>query len=252
MPRIFKEWFQLLKSRSLESEEMDNLDLAGKKLHQTLDGLSIINRFLGNTNSTFKAVKSEILKSEDPLKIIDLGCGGGDNLRAIATWSDQNNQSVELIGIDGNAHILAYARSKNLAANPIQYLQADILDPSFELPNCDLLIRSHFIYHFPDPELIKFLKQSKTRVSKKIIFSELRRSRLAYVLFKLGNLFLPFSKMVKEDGLKAIRRSFAKKELEQILSAANINNYSIKRKWAFRWEVQIFYWFLFFCAFSFS
>jgi len=175
MLRIIKEWFTLLESRSRETEEMDDLNLSGEKLHQTLKGLSLINRFLGNTQTTFKLAKAEILKADHPLKTIDLGCGGGDNLRAIAAWCNRNNHPVELIGIDGNAHTLAYGRSKNTDTISIQYQQADILSPSFQIPNCDLLISSHFIYHFSDLELIRFLQQSKTRVSKKIIFSELRR-----------------------------------------------------------------------------
>jgi len=239
MKRIIKKWFQFLDKRSTEFEEMDNLNLSGEKLHQTLDGLSIINRFLGNTNATFKLVKAEIKKVGSPLKIIDLGCGGGDNLRAIANWCSQNNKSVELIGLDGNSHILAYARSKNTDSIKIQYQQADLLDSSFQLPHCDLLISSHFIYHFSESKLIEFLNQSKKRVSRKIIFSELRRNKTAYLLFKFGGLFMPFSKMVKQDGLKAIRRSFSKKELEQILNTSLMNDYTLQKKWAFRWEVQI-------------
>ena len=223
----------------MESEELDNFNLSGKVLHQTLDGLSLINRMLGNTNATFNAVKPAILNANRPLKIIDLGCGGGDNLRTIGTWADKNNHPIELIGIDGNEHILSYAHSKNTAGISIQYLQADILAPSFQLPSCDLLISSHFIYHFADVDLINFLKNSKQQISTKIIFSELRRSRLAYVLFKFGNIFLPFSKMVKADGLKAIRRSFTKIELENILMEAGFERFRIQRKWALRWEVEV-------------
>ncbi len=236
MPTLENRWLQ---KRSTEQEALDNLNLSGTLLHQTLDGLSIINRFLGNTNATFNAVKPIILHSRVPLKIIDLGCGGGDNLRAIATWCHRRKYPVQLIGIDGNAHILAYAKSKNTNSVSIQYQQANILDPAFKLPACDLLISSHFIYHFSDEALIRFLKTSKSNISKSILFSELRRSKLAYSLFKLGNVFLPFSSMVKKDGLKAIRRSFTKSELENILREAEIGDFKLKRKWAFRWEVVV-------------
>ena len=76
----------MLKHRSLEQEQMDNLELAGQELHHTLNGLTIINRFLGNTNATLRAVQAEIKASKHPLTIIDLGCGGGDNLLSIAKW----------------------------------------------------------------------------------------------------------------------------------------------------------------------
>lgn len=218
---------------------MDNLSLAGDELLQTLDGLSVINRYLGNTNATFQAVKKEILQADGPLKIIDLGCGGGDNLGAIAAWCAKNRHSVELIGIDGNANILDYASAKNTQDIQVTYVQADILAQSFELPACDILISSHFMYHFSDEELVHFLQKAKQKISHKIIFSELERNALAFMLFKLGAPFLPFSKMVKQDGLQAIRRSFTQKELISIFNQAEIESYQIKWKWAFRLMVSV-------------
>jgi 2-polyprenyl-3-methyl-5-hydroxy-6-metoxy-1,4-benzoquinol methylase len=217
---------------------MDNLHLAGDELHQTLDGLSVINRYLGNTNASLQAVKKEILQAKVPLKIIDLGCGGGDNLRAIAAWAAQQGYPVTLTGIDGNANTLEYARAKNTSLIQVRYLQADILNPSFSFPACDILMSSHFMYHFSDEALIGFLRKAKERGTGKILFSELQRSTLAYLLFKIGTPFLPFSRMVKQDGLQAIRRSFTRKELISIFQRAEIKAYRIQWKWAFRWMVS--------------
>lgn len=227
----------MLEQRSLEKEQMDNLQLSGKELHDTLNGLTIINRLLGNTNATLKAVKTEIKTAASPVKIIDLGCGGGDNLHSIAQWCDKQNREVHLTGLDGNQNILDYAKRQNTSQKEIQYIQADILAKDFELPDCDLLISSHFMYHFTDEQLIDFLKKSKLKITRKIIFSELSRSTVAYLLFKIFGPVMPFSKMVKQDGLRAIRRSFKKAELEHIFKEAGINALSIQWKWAFRYLV---------------
>jgi len=229
----------MLEVRSRETEQMDNLDLSGKALHDTLDGLSTINKYLGNTNAIFFAVKAEIKDYDVPLQIVDLGCGGGDNLRAIADWCAQNDHPVSLIGIDGNSNILQHAEAKNNTSCQVNYIQADILASDFQLPLCDLLISSHFMYHFSDEEFVEFLKRVKSQVRLKMFFSELQRSSFAYSLFKSGATLLPFSKMVKEDGLKAIRRSFRRKELEYIIEKAEISTYDISWKWAFRYLVEI-------------
>lgn len=229
----------MLEFRSTEKEQLDNLDLGGETLHQTLDGLSVINRFLGNTNATFAAVKPVILNSSSPLKIIDLGCGGGDNLRAMAKWCSSKNISAELIGIDGNKNTLDYARSKNTSGIQIEYLQADVLSPHFELPDCDILLSSHFVYHFSNDELTQFIVNASKKVKHKIIFSELQRSPLAYILFSLGSFFMPFNKLVKQDGKRAIERAFNSKELKTILSNTGLKNFSIQNNWAFRLLVEV-------------
>ena len=229
----------MLSIRSTEKEQMDNLDLSGDDLNKTLSGLSTINKYLGNTSTTFKAVKKEILKTNKSLKIIDLGCGGGDNLRAISNWCQANNRPIELLGIDGNNHIIQHAMQRNNKNSPIKYLQADILDVDFVLPVCDILISSHFMYHFTDIEIVSFLKKSKNSISSKIIFSELQRNSFAYILFKIGAIFMPFSSNVKQDGLAAIRRAFTKKELIAVLELAEFKEYKINWKWAFRFLILI-------------
>lgn len=216
-------------NRSHTAEDLDNLELGGDRLENTLDGLSKINRWFGNSNQTLKAVQEQFQK-HDIKTIVDLGCGGGDNLRAIAQWCQSQNLDVQFIGIDGNQHSLEYAQSKS--ALTIDFQQADILDPSFELPVCDLLISSHFIYHFKDEELVDFLTKAKTKVTKAIIFSELERSRVAYFLFTISGLF--FSRMIRSDGLKAIQRSFHKSELTRIIDAARIGTFTVQRKKWFR------------------
>ena len=95
------------------------------------------------------------------------------------------------------------------------------------------------MYHFSDQQTADFLKKSKKNITTKIIFSELRRTSLAYFLYKIGSIFLPFSKIVKQDGLTAIARAFKKKELIHIFEIAGFKEYTIKYKWAFRFLILI-------------
>ena len=219
----------MLTKRSHIKEDLDNLELQGKELEKTLKGLSKINQWFGNTKSTLKDVQEQFQKHEIKT-IVDLGCGGGDNLLAIAKWYQEKNKKVKLIGIDGNQHSLNFAKTKS--DFNIEYHKADILHPDFQIPKCDLLISSHFVYHFKDDELIGFLQRAKEKVSKTIIFSELNRSPSAYFLFWFSGLI--FSKQIRSDGLKAIKRSFKKSELISIVQKAGINTFTIQSKRWFR------------------
>ena len=211
---------------------MDDFSLQGVELERTLDGLSVINKFLGNTDATLSSVIEVLANNSGELTIVDLGCGGGDNLREIGKWCFKNNRIINLIGIDGNPNILEFAKSK--VGISIEYIQGDILSPNFRLPECDILISSHFMYHFSDAELVRFIDSCKSKVTTEIIFSELVRSSFAYSLFKYMGFLLPFSSMVKNDGLLAISRSFRKNELKSIMQKTKFTQYTIKSKWAFR------------------
>lgn len=220
--------------RSHIIEDLDNLELEGKELTKTLDGLSKINRWFGNTKHTLKAVQKQFEK-QNIQTIVDLGCGGGDNLIAIAEWCQKEGQKVQLIGIDGNQNTLNYAQSKS--AFNIEFRQEDIATESFAIPKCDLLISSHFIYHFRDDEFTDFLTEAMSKVKKAMIFSELERSSITYFLFIFaGGLF---GRMIQSDGLKAIKRSFTKKELTQLLSKSGIQRFHIKKKLLFRLLVVV-------------
>ncbi len=229
----------MLEKRSSEKEQLDNLELGGKPLHKTLDGLSLINKLFGNTNATFEAIQPTLIGAETSLTVIDLGCGGGDNLRKIAKWCAQKNIRARFIGIDGNQNVLDYALSKNNDTVQVEYVQADILSSDFKLPSCDVLLSSHFIYHFTDDALIAFLRDAKNKVRQSIIFSELERSTAAYRLFSFAAFFMPFSKMIRSDGKRAIKRAFTYNELQRIFERAEIESFTIHKKWAFRLLSQV-------------
>lgn len=229
-----------MKSRLTEPEQLDDLSLQGEPLYKALQSLAWINRWFGNHRSVIKAIHAINKKQEKPLRIIDLGCGGGDLVLAVARSLQRHTIEFSITGIDGNANSLAYARNKCAAFDEINFVQADILSDQFCIQPCDILISSHFIYHFPEEKLARFLKTNISSVSTAIIFSELERNRLALRLFKFSSFLLPISKLAKKDGLLAIKRSFIKKEWVSIMQQAGISTYRLQTVPLFRILLTIF------------
>ncbi|MBL0202648.1 MAG: methyltransferase domain-containing protein [Chitinophagaceae bacterium] len=220
--------------RSSENEKLDDLTLHGEPLHKALQSLEWVNRWFGNHRSVVKAILRVTGKEKKTWHIIDLGCGGGDLALAVAKSLSRHKIECTITGIDGNANTLAYAEKKCAAFNEISFLQADILDNQFTIQPCDILISSHFIYHFSADVLVDFLRNNLPAVSTAIIFSELKRNRFAMRLFKFCSFLLPISKLAKEDGLLAIKRSFSEKEWLAILQQAGIGTYSLQSVPLFR------------------
>ena len=225
-----------MEERSQSKEQLDNLSLSGSILHKTLSSLNFINSLFGTHRQLSNAVLRYCMskKQKEHFKIVDLGCGGGDCIRQIAKTLEKNNFKATFIGIDGNAQSIAFAKTHHTYTENTIFTTADILHPDFEVPECDLLISSHFIYHFKDDHLIEFLKRLKSKKTDTVIFSELRRSKWAFFLFKATNFLMPITRMAKEDGLKAIQRTFTIKELQRIIKNSEPTSFSVIKKPWFR------------------
>lgn len=222
-------------------EQLDNLSLSGVTLHNTLSSLQLVNSLLGNHRQLIKATLNYCSKIYDGklLKIVDLGCGGGDTIYKIYKRLNKEGIKASVLGIDGNPQSIAYANSKYAHKGTITFQTADILNDSFIIPKCDIIISSHFIYHFQDIELVDFIKKTQKKGIKHLIFSELKRSKTAYFLFKLSSFILPLSSMAKTDGLTAIKRAFTVTELQSIIKKSEVKHYHVDKKFWFRTLTKI-------------
>src|SRR5688572_20718149 len=99
----------MFKKRSEELELMDDLLLAEEALRQNLDELEVINQRLGGykvVTDSLAGLLPKLNALNRKITIADLGCGGGDTLREMATWFREHNLKVALTGIDANNFML--------------------------------------------------------------------------------------------------------------------------------------------------
>jgi 2-polyprenyl-3-methyl-5-hydroxy-6-metoxy-1,4-benzoquinol methylase len=225
------------KYRSTEAEIMDDLSIEGNMLRKTLDQIAIINKRLGGNKATIDGLHT-LLKAEPKdaaIFIVDLGCGSGDMLRAVAEYGRKNNFTFKLTGIDANEYTVDYARQLSVNYPEISYKKMDILSDEFSLSTSDIVIATLFFHHFSNEEITTVLIQviNKSRIG--IIINDLHRSSTAYYLFKLISNFIA-NPMVRNDGAISVLRGFKKNELITISKKLNNTVSSIKWRWAFRYQ----------------
>lgn len=226
--------------RSEETEIMDDFSLEGKVFRDTLDKLETINRTLGGNIVTINGLKS-LLKNQskdEEFVIADLGCGHGDILRDVAKFGRKKGYKFKLIGIDANQDAIDYAEELSQDYPELDYQTLDIFSEEFKKQQYDVVLCTLFAHHFKDNELKQMLKGLLTSARLGIIINDLHRHKIAYYLFKLIGLFVS-NRMVREDGLTSILRAFKKQELENISRELNAE-FSIKWKWAFRYQWILF------------
>jgi 2-polyprenyl-3-methyl-5-hydroxy-6-metoxy-1,4-benzoquinol methylase len=225
--------------RSADVEMMDDLNCSGAIVDQTLAEIETINKLLGGNDVTISSLEHIPLNSTGIVTLADLGCGGGDMLKRIRRWSQRHNVNMRLIGIDANPNIIDFARRNTSPDEQIEYYTLDIFSEEFKKHTFDIVVGTLFFHHFPNKQLIGFFQQLRQQVKRVIIMNDIHRHWFAYYSIRFLTRLLSKSPMVRFDAPLSVLRAFTKEDLQTILDSAGFKNYTIKWRWAFRWQVII-------------
>lgn len=227
-------------ARSTAIEIMDDLNCSGEVVNQTLRELEFINRTLGGNAITLNGVRALLKNSSRPVSILDLGCGGGDMLLLLQRKLGRQFPAMMLTGIDANPNIIHYAQQHCQSSHDITFKAINIFSDEFSALSCDIATATLFLHHFTHEQLVTFLRQLVKQCKVGIVINDLHRHPLAY--YSIAWLTRLFSKsaMVKFDAPLSVLRGFSREEWKTILAEAGITRYTLRWKWAFRWEVIIY------------
>jgi 2-polyprenyl-3-methyl-5-hydroxy-6-metoxy-1,4-benzoquinol methylase len=222
--------------RSKDIEIMDDLDMSGEVLINSLDQIASINKWLGGNKLTIDGIKIllENKTKNETIKIVDLGCGNGDMLRKVAEFGKKNSFQFELLGIDANQATIDYANELSVNYPEITYKKEDVLSNEFETESYDIALCTLFLHHFEDAVALNFIQNLAKKAKFGIVINDLHRHRLAYYLFKVVTLFST-NQMAKKDGLLSILKGFKRKDLERFSKKINFKS-TLTWRWAFRYQ----------------
>jgi 2-polyprenyl-3-methyl-5-hydroxy-6-metoxy-1,4-benzoquinol methylase len=215
---------------------MDDLDISGEALINSLDQLANINKWLGGNKTTIDSLKT-ILKTnpkDKVISIVDLGCGNGDMLRKVAHFGRKNGYKFDLLGIDANQATIDYAIQLSANFPEITYKKEDVLSKEFANHTYDIAMCTLFLHHFEDPIALDFIETLLKNAKIGVVINDLHRHWLAYYLFKLLTSVVG-NEMTREDGLTSILKAFKRQDLDRFSKKINFKS-TITWRWAFRYQ----------------
>lgn len=220
-----------LNERSNKKEILDQDDLPFEDVKICMKELNNINTLLGGHAITIDGVNEFYKDEKTSFAVCEIGCGGGDNLKAISKKFTQST----FVGIDLKESCIDFAKQQYKELNA-KWIASDYSKVNFETKP-DIIFSSLFCHHFSNSQLIEMLVWMKQNSSKGFFINDLQRNTVAYYLIKWLTAIFSKSNMVKNDGPISVARSFRKKDWQILFAKAGITDYSIKWKWAFRYLV---------------
>ncbi len=160
------------------------------------------------------------------MRVLDVACGGGDVLHAVATGARRRGVQVELHGCDLSDLALDRARTGHgVVAHRLDALR-DPLPGPFEIVTSNL-----FLHHLGHDEAVRLLGRMAAVTLESLLVQDLRRTRLGYALAWVGLHTLTRSDVARVDGLRSVRSAFTMAEANRLCADAGLRGARVTDVW---------------------
>jgi len=219
----------MLAERAIAEELMDADDLDPATYAAVVHDLARVNTLTMARRPTLAFLRALPTR---PLRILDVGFGDGDMLRAIVIWARQAGRDVDLVGIDLNPRSEAAARAATPPDIAIDYRTGDYAELAGQ--RWDVILSSLVAHHMSHDQLVAFLRFMEAEAGVGWFVNDLHRHGFAYRGFPLLAQLMRWQPIVRHDGQLSVARSYRPHEWPPILAEAGIEHARIDRHFPFR------------------
>ncbi|WP_313356163.1 methyltransferase domain-containing protein [Microbacterium sp.] len=155
------------------------------------------------------------------IRVLDIGCGGGDIARYVARRLRRDGIRAEVVGADIDPRAVRWASGAD-DDGLVRWRCASSSQLVAEGEQFDVVLSNHVLHHLSAPQLTGLLDDSVrlTAPGGIAVHGDIARSRTAYAVFDaltrlIAGTLLKGS-FIREDGLLSIRRSYTAAELAEV------------------------------------
>jgi ubiquinone/menaquinone biosynthesis C-methylase UbiE len=223
--------------RSQEPELLDRSDHDYAALADNLADLRALDRYLGGSALTWRALWPLLreLPRTRPISLLDVATGGADGPRSLAARARRRGYDLRPLASDRLADVLRLARAAGARFPLIQHdaLAIPLPDRAVDFVTCSLAL-----HHFEPLAAIALLRELRRVARRAVIVNDLRRSRPAYWgarLLALG----PWHTMARHDGPLSVLRAYTLAEIRQLVAQAGLSDARVAARPLFRIIITI-------------
>ncbi len=160
------------------------------------------------------------LPPDEPVSVLDVGCGQGDLLRAIWHVGRQQRRPMQLFGLDLHSHSTLAARAVTPAVMDIEFITADLFD--FSPHDIDYIVSSQLAHHLDDERIVALLHWLQWHARRGWCVADLRRHWLPYTVFPWLARAARWHRIVRIDGTRSIARACTPQEWQLLIARAGV------------------------------
>lgn len=200
------------------TERMDDPHCDRTMLERTYARFRPVNALVTGWRATYRRHLRPLLSRDRVTTVLDIGSGGGDIPRRLLRWARRDGFALHITALDPDprAHAWAMSRPPVPGLTHRRALSGELIA---ENRSFDLVISNHLLHHLDPGQLKELLADSRQLARRRVVHSDIRRSRWGYLLFSaVTGALLPLlhGSFIREDGLLSIRRSYTPSELRDL------------------------------------
>lgn len=211
-------------------EWMDDPNCDKADLFNTYRQFGTVNSLISQWIKIYrKEIRPLPQKISRPLRMLDIGFGGGDIPLKLARWCRADGIDIDITAIETEPRALEFVNNLESPDNVNFHLisSSDLLARGKKF---DVVISNHLLHHLGNSEFQNMLREARKLSTEKVLFNDIERSDLGWLLFNILSRPVFRSSFITHDGLASIRRSFTKDELVEMVPAG----WTVQRLFPFR------------------
>jgi 2-polyprenyl-3-methyl-5-hydroxy-6-metoxy-1,4-benzoquinol methylase len=230
----------MIAQRCREAELMDSPEL-DRSLHLgALAGLRRIN-VVSRSAATLWPFVAEVWRTVQPtpLRVLDLACGSGDIVMALAAHARRVGVAIQSDGCDASplAVDTAEREAHRRRLQNVSFHQRDVLEDQlprgYHVVTCSL-----FMHHLTEEQAIDLLRRMAAATSDMLLISDLRRTRVGLAMAWVASRALTRSPVVRVDAIRSVAAAFTEREISHLAERSQLHNCRLVRRWPQRWVLS--------------
>ncbi|HEY5331864.1 MAG TPA: methyltransferase domain-containing protein [Acidobacteriaceae bacterium] len=170
----------------------------------------------------------DFARTGEALRIVDVGCGGGDLLRRVAEWARRRGVEVRLVGVDLNPYAARAAREFG-GDEGIEWVSGNAFSYAGDV---DVVVSSLFTHHLEEDEVVRFLRWMEATARRGWFVNDLCREAAPYYAFGWLAKAAGWHRFVQHDGPVSFRRAFREDDWLRMCAEAGIAGADVNlRRW---------------------